>query len=223
MSKMRVHELAKELTIDSKDLVAKARELGMEVKSHMSTLEEEQVETLRSAVSLGDPPAEAAQATEAAATATATATETAETTAELPAEAPAEEEEDDSEAAMMNRPRKAPQQPRRGRNSALSENDPFWQFGTPVESWGNSRGGGGTDSRDPSGLAPDDPYWTFGSPPETWGSSRKKAGNDGRRPYDRPRVYIECQRCGVKIERKAAHRGKKVPCPFCNRWMREVK
>jgi hypothetical protein len=210
MSKMRIHELAKELSLDSKALVLKAGELGFEVKSHMSTLEEEQVEALRTATL----PAEVSEQ--------APAETVTETEAKAKAEAAPAEEEDDSEAAMMNRPRKQPQ-PRRGRNSALSENDPFWQFGTPVESWGSSRGGGDNSGRDPSGLAPDDPYWQFGSPPETWGSTRKKGDNTAQGRHNRPRAYIECQRCGVKIERKAAHRGKKVPCPFCNRWMREVK
>jgi len=72
-------------------------------------------------------------------------------------------------------------------------------------------------------LAPDDPYWQFGSPPETWGSSRKKKGGQDHARHARKRSYLECRRCGVKIEKKRAHYGKKVPCPFCNKWMREVK
>lgn len=43
MAKMRVHELAKELNIDSKELVEKLKDLGYEVKSHSSTLEDDQV------------------------------------------------------------------------------------------------------------------------------------------------------------------------------------
>jgi len=110
------------------------------------------------------------------------------------------------------------------RDGGLSSEDPYWQFGTPVDSWGSSRrrpGDAGTG--DPSGLAPDDPYWTFGSPPDTWGSSRKKDDQQrGPRP-DRPRVHLECKTCGVKVERKAAHGRGKVPCPFCNKWMVEVR
>jgi len=40
MSKMRVYEIAKELKIESKDLVAKLQEMGYDVKSHASSLEE---------------------------------------------------------------------------------------------------------------------------------------------------------------------------------------
>lgn len=39
MSKIRVHELAKELGISSKECVEKLHDLGLEVKNHMSTLE----------------------------------------------------------------------------------------------------------------------------------------------------------------------------------------
>ncbi len=40
MSKTRVHELAKTLEINSKELIEKLRELGVEVKNHMSTIED---------------------------------------------------------------------------------------------------------------------------------------------------------------------------------------
>jgi translation initiation factor IF-2 len=43
MSKTRVYELAKELNISSKDLILKLNELGIKVKNHMSTLENEEV------------------------------------------------------------------------------------------------------------------------------------------------------------------------------------
>ncbi len=39
MSKIRVHELAKELGISSKDCIEKLQELGLEVKNHMSSIE----------------------------------------------------------------------------------------------------------------------------------------------------------------------------------------
>ncbi|MDI6604867.1 MAG: translation initiation factor IF-2 [Thermoanaerobacteraceae bacterium] len=43
MSKTRVYELARELNISSKDLILKLNELGIKVKNHMSTLEDEEV------------------------------------------------------------------------------------------------------------------------------------------------------------------------------------
>lgn len=44
MVKKRVHELARELNIESKVLIKKAAEVGISLKSHMSTLESEQLE-----------------------------------------------------------------------------------------------------------------------------------------------------------------------------------
>ncbi|MBU0650570.1 translation initiation factor IF-2 N-terminal domain-containing protein, partial [bacterium] len=38
---IRVHELAKELGITSKDLISKLTDLGISVKGHMSSLDEE--------------------------------------------------------------------------------------------------------------------------------------------------------------------------------------
>ena len=55
MSQIRVYELARELSIDSKELVVLIRGLGIEVKSHMSAIDQETAETLRKTVS---PPAE---------------------------------------------------------------------------------------------------------------------------------------------------------------------
>jgi len=46
----KVYELAKELNVQSKDLVGKAKELGLEVKSHMSNLDESGVKKLEKAV-----------------------------------------------------------------------------------------------------------------------------------------------------------------------------
>lgn len=43
MSKKRVHELAKELGIESKELLARLEKMGITVKSHSSTLEETDV------------------------------------------------------------------------------------------------------------------------------------------------------------------------------------
>ena len=44
MSKTRVHELAKTLEINSKELISKLQEIGIDVKNHMSTLENDIVQ-----------------------------------------------------------------------------------------------------------------------------------------------------------------------------------
>ena len=59
MSKVRVHELAKELGYTSKEVLAKAQELGEFVKSASSTLEPPVVRKLKEAM---PPKAEAAAA-----------------------------------------------------------------------------------------------------------------------------------------------------------------
>ena len=43
MSKARVFELAKELGLSSKELMAKLQELGFAITSHMSTLEDKEI------------------------------------------------------------------------------------------------------------------------------------------------------------------------------------
>ena len=50
MAKMKVYELAKEMGMESKDLLAVMKNKGIEVKSHMSVLEDEQVENLKNAM-----------------------------------------------------------------------------------------------------------------------------------------------------------------------------
>jgi len=47
MSKTRVHEIAKELGLNSKDLTARLQQMGFSVKNHMSTLEEDEVKRVR--------------------------------------------------------------------------------------------------------------------------------------------------------------------------------
>lgn len=47
MTKKRVHEVAKEFKLGSKDLISVLGEIGIKVKSHMSTLEDEDIERLR--------------------------------------------------------------------------------------------------------------------------------------------------------------------------------
>lgn len=72
----------------------------------------------------------------------------------------------------------------------LPEDDPFWQFGTPVELWGSTRA-----------PAPRGP--------------RKKGDAGGGRSR-----YHECRTCGIKIEARRSVRGSgKVACPSCGRWM----
>ncbi len=54
MSKIRVYELAKDLGIDNKDLIARLEKLGIAVKAHSSSLEESDVERVREEFSLGE-------------------------------------------------------------------------------------------------------------------------------------------------------------------------
>jgi len=44
---MRIHQLAKKLNLDSKKIIKKLKELGVEVKSHMSSLDEDTIEILK--------------------------------------------------------------------------------------------------------------------------------------------------------------------------------
>ena len=50
LDKIKIYELAKKLDITSKDLVNKAKELGMEVSSHLSSISVEQAEKLEKSV-----------------------------------------------------------------------------------------------------------------------------------------------------------------------------
>ena len=51
LGKLKVHELAKELGVPSKEVLEKAKELKIEVASHLSNLEEEQVSMIKKAYS----------------------------------------------------------------------------------------------------------------------------------------------------------------------------
>src|SRR5690554_1850630 len=53
MKKMRVHELSKELGIQSKDLIRILNELGAGVKNHMSTVDGEYLEQIRRSFNTG--------------------------------------------------------------------------------------------------------------------------------------------------------------------------
>ncbi len=48
LGKMKIHEIAKELGLGSKEIVAKAQELGMDVTSHMSAVDDEQANKIKS-------------------------------------------------------------------------------------------------------------------------------------------------------------------------------
>ncbi|MDP3051584.1 MAG: translation initiation factor IF-2 N-terminal domain-containing protein, partial [Eubacteriales bacterium] len=46
MGKKRVHEIAKDLDLNSKDIISALTGLGVEVKSHMSTVETGEIDKL---------------------------------------------------------------------------------------------------------------------------------------------------------------------------------
>ena len=47
MSKVKIYEIAKELNMDSKELVEEAKKLGIEAKSHLSSIEEADAKKLK--------------------------------------------------------------------------------------------------------------------------------------------------------------------------------
>ena len=51
MGKMKIHELAKKIGKTSKEIIAVAQELGLEVKSHMSSLEEDEIKLIEKKLS----------------------------------------------------------------------------------------------------------------------------------------------------------------------------
>lgn len=50
MGKMKIYELAKELNLTSKEIMAKAKELGIEVKTHMSSIEEKEINKIKNKI-----------------------------------------------------------------------------------------------------------------------------------------------------------------------------
>src|SRR4030043_1002880 len=54
MAKKRVHELAKELNMENKDLMARLEKIGITVKSHSSSLEDSEVEKIKEALLAGE-------------------------------------------------------------------------------------------------------------------------------------------------------------------------
>ena len=101
MSKLRVHELAKELGISSKEAVAKLQELGEFVKSASSTIEAPAARKLREAI-----PAKPAAAAEEK-----PVKKTAKKAAAKPAEAPADEAEAVEAPAKKTAKKAAAKQP----------------------------------------------------------------------------------------------------------------
>ncbi len=62
MAKTRIYELARELGLESKDVLARAQELGLEVKTASSSVDEDEAGLLKLSYQeeSGDQPAEAA-------------------------------------------------------------------------------------------------------------------------------------------------------------------
>jgi translation initiation factor IF-2 len=54
MPKKRVHELAKELNLENKDLIAQLEKIGITVKSHSSSLEDDEVEKIKNVLLAGE-------------------------------------------------------------------------------------------------------------------------------------------------------------------------
>ena len=46
LGKIKIHELAKKLNINSKDVLEKAKKLGIEAKSHLSNIDEKDAERI---------------------------------------------------------------------------------------------------------------------------------------------------------------------------------
>jgi translation initiation factor IF-2 len=55
MPKKRVHELAKELNLENKELIAHLEKIGITVKSHSSSLEDDEVEKIKDVLLAGEP------------------------------------------------------------------------------------------------------------------------------------------------------------------------
>lgn len=46
MGKIKIHEIAKKLGVNSKDVLEKAQELGLDVKTHMSSVDESEAKKI---------------------------------------------------------------------------------------------------------------------------------------------------------------------------------
>ena len=52
LGKVKIHEIAKKIGINSKEVLEKAIELGMEVKTHMSSVTEEEAKKINFSMNL---------------------------------------------------------------------------------------------------------------------------------------------------------------------------
>ena len=53
LGKIKIYELAKELNLTSKELMEKVKEMGIEVKTHMSSIEEDIAKKVRKILKKG--------------------------------------------------------------------------------------------------------------------------------------------------------------------------
>ena len=53
MAKVKIHEIAKEMNLSSKEVVDRANELGFDVKSHLSSVEEDEAIRIKEAIGGG--------------------------------------------------------------------------------------------------------------------------------------------------------------------------
>ncbi|MFD1440191.1 translation initiation factor IF-2 [Lacticaseibacillus hegangensis] len=107
MGKQRVYEFAKTLGIPSKTVIDAAKAQGIELKNHMSTLDDQQEAALKSALK-GQSAKAAKPAAKAKAEAKPAAKAAAETPATKPAEKPAAKAEAKSEASAESKPTAKP-------------------------------------------------------------------------------------------------------------------
>ncbi|MEG1661957.1 MAG: translation initiation factor IF-2 N-terminal domain-containing protein, partial [Clostridiales bacterium] len=50
MARVKIYELAKELSVESKDIVRKLHKMGVDAKNHMSTISENEADVIRNAL-----------------------------------------------------------------------------------------------------------------------------------------------------------------------------
>lgn len=74
-----------------------------------------------------------------------------------------------------------------GQRGFLPEHDPYWQFGTPIESWGSTTRGQGRDPRRDGAPRGPRSYWSC----RTCGVKVERKGRHGRR--------ATCPSCGRRM------------------------
>ena len=50
LGKIKIHEISKEMGLTSKEIIEKANELGIEAKSHMSSVDEQEASKIKRAL-----------------------------------------------------------------------------------------------------------------------------------------------------------------------------